>query len=393
MHFLKNSRFLHYKLLALGGLLLLTANAAFCATINFTFQNVLKTNIDIGLIPLTSFENKVYYLNEQPYSDKIAINAYNVLTQQITAFTIKNTDTLNDVEEIEINKDFLVVHRFHSIAVYQRFGAKYAYYFTEKIDFDNVRLLTDNRLVLFRNYNAHPSDYPYPQKTSLAIFDLKAKKIVRQAFPVFDNIYFTHLIGSFIDVHPSGKIAMTQTATYNFKIYDPKFQIVSEYADNSLRNDSGTLRTLEVLNINKRSGPVKPIIEKVAEADEDFNRIERIHFLNDNTILIIKKVKDKRFEYKLMDVFDISFRNAKKIVSNFKYDLDYNNFSNESVEQFPVVWGNSANFHIGEGWLFFSETYVPYKKGTIKDLEKSVINYLENNPEKKGVHVYRFAIN
>lgn len=187
------------------------------------------------------------------------------------------------IVQFSVIGDKLVLLSNLSIHFYERSGKQFIHTKAIKnsFSFSGMERL-GNKLLLHVCYPFHPLDQ---EKTNLwATVDLVSQEITNFHVPKIDNSKFGCFVNSWVSVYKS-TIAHASTSDYKIVFYDENFVPVDSILDKTVQFG---IDSSYVNNINLQS---KDAISNFMSYDEEnFTRIRKVFYLDENRILVLLKL-------------------------------------------------------------------------------------------------------
>jgi len=216
-----------------------------------------------------------------------------------------------NIKNFDINDSALVI-LFHNncFAYFKLKNKNYVFDFIEPLQysFQDIRLLPNSRLLIYNNYNSHPTGNP--DKTILHVYNCKTHKIQASARPHFNNIAFSHFSPNhWIDVN-ANSIMLSQTSSYRISFFDFNLTKINEFAHSEndwVYADTNYINILE--GIKPRISP-KDIIDRLSPMEDSVSRIEAIYTLSP-TQLLVRKTPANSKRLNRLRTYDVLKLNSK----------------------------------------------------------------------------------
>ena len=207
--------------------------------------------------------------------------------------------------DFDINKNALVVYfSSNSFSYFKNTKNGYVFDFIEPLQgsFSAIRLLPEDQLLIYNNYNSHPKDNP--DRTILHVYDCKNHKIIYTNKPRFNAIQFSHFSpNQWLDVS-SKNIVFAQTTSYSMAFFNFKLNVTNNFMSkekNWVYADTIRIKALESV---KPALNAKGFIENLMPMEDSVCRIEAVYFLND-TKLLVRKIPANAKQKNRIRTYDI----------------------------------------------------------------------------------------
>ena len=253
--------------------------------------------------------------------------------------------------------------------------------------FNTVKLLDDNYLFLYINYNFHPFDSP--DKHVWAKLNLKSNKIEDLKKMNEENSIFSHFVNNWVSVYKN-EIAYSMTSKYKIYLFNKNFELYDSIISNKLDSNQIFLNSLKLKN-NYSKDDINEIMKKDAEF---LKRIQKIFLLDSTHLLVMLKLpKTSNCEFDLWVKKNGSWSINKTSIINNSYVA--NQFYDEKNTLFDAFFGN-VNGIVYKGNFEFSTIYFPYLEN-IKtnsfnintDYNEKINNLVKKNELYYGIKNYR----
>lgn len=268
--------------------------------------------------------------SESVISDEIAITFYNVKEScdsicfyilnmendsvSIEKYYIDNLSQLvngsysSTLKNISLSNDFIAVVTYDYVYLLERKTR----HLINKVDnkkyhFENATFIKDNRIFIYRNYN----DLEKKKKTEFAIFSIPDFTLIKEKYPKFDYIQYSHITPNKWISSLNDKILFSQTLDYHIDLYDSDLNI-----ENSISLPADYVWVSPDKNQKQAIKNKKRALESITEVlnyENDINRIAGVYWVTDTAFVVninqgIGSDKDN-IKYKLL--FDVwKYRNG-----------------------------------------------------------------------------------
>jgi hypothetical protein len=241
-----------------------------------------------------------------------------------------------------------------------------------------------NNLFFWNNYNYHPLDCPENERSKFGVYNLKKKSFEKEILNSFNYYYYyTHLISKFVSISPSGEsIALSQTYPYKIILFDSDLNVkdslerIIKYENRNLDKIDSYMDTTRRLNL-----PIQLVIRKASLNDTNVDRIVKTYFLDDSTLLVIKKFSHSNPNKKERNLDVWRLRNNKWIllVDNQPYSSQF--LFKDKNNKFELHPGflYSNQMYTESGFLFFEYRDIPSSITDYDELIDSLDSSYEDN--------------
>lgn len=288
-----------------------------------------------------------------------------------------------DANTIAVSDKYLLIGFYGTIALFNIENNKLIFnkIFPISASFTYYKII-GNYIVCGQAYNYHPlSD---PNKTMIALYDIKTDKFAKDIIPDFINIEFSHFGSNhWIDAYDN-KILFSQTTDYHIDIYDTQLNKKDSIERNIKDWEKFDSKIMDRLNKNIPVGHSKVLIDSLSPYEDVVSRIESAHFISDSLILVkyIPTNNASKNRLRMYDVWKLSNNRWGLVFSDLKDEKP----DNEDVftkENFPITEGSSCPIYVDKKHLVLviPDTPVPKmgnKLSAIKEMEDDY--YINNNP-------------
>lgn len=310
--------------------------------------------------------------------DSVYIENYHInnLSQLVT-----NSYT-SSLTNISLSKDFIAIITFDYVYLLER---KTKYIINQldnkKYHFENAAFLDGDRIFMYRNYN----NLEKKKKTQFAVFSVPNFKLIKEKYPVFDFIQYTHIAPNKWISSLNNKILFSQTLDYSISLYDNllnKTNTISLPSSFSWSSPSESQKQ----QIKNKKRAVESINE-ILNYENEINRVAGIYWISDTTFIVninkgIGENKDN-IKYKLS--FDVwKYRDDKWILDKYNLvdrPIEEIELANDEYSLFAGKLGR--NYIFTEEYIYLLTFNVPLtiNKYSTDDYIKASNEYLyENNP-------------
>jgi len=298
------------------------------------------------------------------------------------------------IKDIIITKEVISVSTFKKLYLFSFENGKTKLEDTLVHKYDNIQYFGDSLLFFYNNYNFHPLDCPPEQRSRFGVYNLFTRTFKKEINNHFNYYYYTHLISKYIDVSPNHKmIAFANTLPYNIRIFNSNLNITDSIEGN-IKYDKYTLDNLNKFQdtIFNEKGSVKNVIYKVSKNDKYVDRVFKVYFLDDSTLLVLKKMSksNNNVKERNLDVWrkSDSKNNWKLIVDNQSYFSSRVFIKEDSTIDINVSFRHSNPVFINSPYMYVVGSYYPFDK-LIK--YKDLMNYQKGiRRDEVDYGVYRF---
>lgn len=308
---------------------------------------------------------------------------------------IKDSNLKNKrIKEIILTSKEIVISTFQKLYIYSRFNSSTILKDSLIHNYDRVKYFGDSLLFFYNNYNFHPLDCPSEQRSRFGVFSLNKMEFLTEKNNTFNYYYYTHLISKFIDVSPSKKnIAFSNTLPYNIKIFNSNLALIDSI-NHTINFDKKKLDDIDkfldtIITIN---GSIKNVIFKASKNDKNVDRIIKIYYLNDTTLMVVKKMSEsnKNIKERNIDIWQkkIDSNKWKLIVDNQSYFSSLIFINEDSTMNIHVPFRHSNQILSDGNYYYVISSYIPYN--SFKNYNE-MVNYQKSiNRENVFYGIYRF---
>ncbi len=157
-----------------------------------------------------------------------------------------------------------------------------------------------------------------------------------------DGIPFTHLVSKYLDYN-NGKFVLANALIKNFEIYNKDGIKIDSIGDHSSLNPNIKLLPVNMHFDEKCKSP-KDSIYKLQKFDKTINRIQKVYFINDSTLLYTIKTKTSGYQS-----YSLRKKNKKWLEEELVQDF-------KSLKKFS--WKYSFQIHFYENKFYFLEAKI-----------------------------------
>lgn len=363
--------------------------------LSFSFDTIINTGISKSdNVTLFNDESKIFYAKS-----KINFNKLKLIEEGGTDSIVIACNCFNNRSIKSIDKRFnkIIVTFFRKSFLFER--RKYSYYLIDSISHFNTSkasILNNNLLFFYKNYNGTNIENNDTLKTNFALYSIKEKSFIKNKSPNFDFIFYTHLVGNYLSLSPSrSQLIFSQTLPYKIDFYSNELIKEQSIKTEELYQDSLQLTEFIKQNgINENTVFVKNMIKEVKQTDKIINRIIKIYFLNDSTIMVLKKMVEEIKSNKKNRVIDIWQKKDKKwtrLIHNQQYYSGLYTLDNDKKITYHVPFLNSSPFIFLNNSVYFMSDYLPLNK--LSHLPEVYEYYKSKDPKSfnKGLIKFNFS--
>ena len=253
-----------------------------------------------------------------------------------------------------------------------------------------MRLFADH-LILYKNYNNHPSDDTVI--TKFWNYDIKKNKIIKSQNFYFSYPSYTHLVGNFIDIS-GNNIAFSQTIPYHIDILSPGFDIKDRIVGAPFKNDEYFLEKIDSLHqVLYKSVGIKEVLYALRKQDS-IKRIEKVIFLDSVTLLVSKTIPKGGWEKRSLDVWQLKRGHWVQVVFDQLYETEKKGDYFLTSETIPLDLTFSNKLIIVKGHVYLVNPKIGPATGINKsDYDKSMNEYYEHNSLNYFLWDFKWEIN
>ena len=254
----------------------------------------------------------VYYMTNDDWNPEdrtLKIFCLNINSQLIDSAILKIPEEviIHAIPGIAMNGNYLILTDDDRFKMFLFIRSGNSFIFRNKInlpsDFVTRRLkfLTADRILLYSIYNFHPVEGV--QNTNLSVYDIQNDSIIKILHPELPCIGFSHLINEWISVSDD-RIAIADPCGYTIRFYN--FDL--DLQDSIIFHPGGRWKDLPGNTLPFSTSPAeinpKLLIDKLLKIQDTISRIEKLFFLNDQSLLVISTcgAMGKR----RMDIWDLT---------------------------------------------------------------------------------------
>ena len=332
---------------------------------------------------------KQIFCFERRFSDSLVIK----FPFDNKSFTIKETFLKNKrVKNVIVQDNHLILFCFKRLYLFEIDELRTSYLDSVVHPYGEAINYGKNRVLLYNNYNYHPLSCDPLDRTKFAIYNLTDKQIEIEKRASFNYYFYTHLISGFVDLSPSfDKIILSQTIPYKITFLDTNLSTIDSILGHEFVYDKESLDNIEkyVDTIRTISASIKHVIRRASQNDKEVDRIIKVYYLNDTTLLVIKKMSNsnKKLKERNLDVWQLEKGKWSLKVDNQPY---YSSTIEKNEDNFTihVPFRSSNQVFVKEQYIYFIATYYPYNSfRSYSDIE----NYSKNRKRSEVKHgIYRF---
>lgn len=360
---------------------------------NLNAQNEISFEIDsiyrIGHSKIKLFKNDERLFYFKVLNNKILINCLDNNLEEIIDYEKIN---ISQIENVLIQGNDLILSSYRKSYFFKK-NINGIFHFRDSLshNYDEIYSLSGGNLLFYNNYNYHPNDLDLESRTKFGVFDLNALKFSSEKKRTFNYYYYTHMISKFVDVSPDGEqIVFSQTLPYSIKIYDKKNNIIQSLS-RDLNYDSIPLNKLNFImdSTFRVSGNVKYFLRKASLNDKYVDRIVKVYYLSDSTLLIIKKMSqsNKNNNERNLDVWVFKNEQWKLEVDNQSY-YSYRIYKEGDTFKVNIPFKYSSQVIVHDGYIYCVGPYSPLMQ--LKNYKELEEYYDRPSPIENESGIYRF---
>ncbi len=375
--------------------------------IHFNFQRSIQLNINVNdRIVYTQYKGDIYYTRTNlggigDTRDSMMIRhvvyklnlAGGTIDSLYLPFPATATATGWSADDIAIDDKYIAVV-MDSTYLFTNGNAKVPSKFITAINSMHCYsawFADTDRLVFRKIYNNHPKDDSV--NTKLLLYDISKRAIVKYIHPEFNYISYTHLVNNFTDKSDE-YIAIAQTIPYKIKLLRlSSFEEGAELHGNDFSNDPTVIHTIDSLDKGAyKTNGIKEVLYAMRKTDS-ISRIEKVHFLDNDHIIVSKTVPNGRWERRLIDVWQRKGKSWRLVVTDQLEQMENNSDYTITAASFPLNLTYSDKMMFANGHIYQLSTKVgPAMNITSSDYKKQMDSFYETNPLNYYLWDYTWTI-
>lgn len=292
---------------------------------------------------------------------------------------------------LSVNDKYIAL-RSDSIYVFTRAGKLLRQFNSYKTD--EVHLVDDEHLLLLKNYNSHPLDDTV--KTKIISYNFKAGNVEKYLTPNFPYFIYTHLVRNHFSVH-NDRLLFAQAIPYQVDEYAlPDLNIVNNVTATYFTNSADIIKKVdEVHEASRKNHEAKKNIYELYQVDTFINRIEKVHFLDENTMMVTRRFPRSLFERRMIDVWERADGHWRPVVESQMYVIEPPEQENYVITPgtLPLPLGNSDPLITTGNEIWLINSSVPPKMNiTSQQARKDKDEYYANHDLNYFVWVYNWEV-
>lgn len=374
--------------------------------LHFHFRKGIELKIpsDKGIV-YTQFKNVLYYTesalrkskeNYTSHADsfKHVVYTYNLLTEKndsvCLVFPLSADPTGFSGYNIAVSDDYIGM-TFDSLYLFKLSSGLNLFRTVNGYHNNNISFCGDGNIFIYKNYNNHPLDDSV--NTKFVLYNIDQDRVAAYTRPVFNYVCYTHLVGNYMDV-ADGLIAFTQTMPYEIDFFSTKnLQKLADLKGEQFINDSKTLNTIDSLHKDLvKTNEMKRVLYAVMK-DDSIIRIEKIYFLDDNTLLVSKTIPKSNYKKRMLDVWKYENKKWQRIIYNQQYETEKSDEYMITEESLPLNLTFSNRSISADHNLFVVSSKVPPSMGImLSEYKKNMDSYYENHDINYFIWEYAWEI-
>jgi len=387
-------------------LLLLSAQAFLVAAQNknkrlaFTYREAVELKLKApGRITYGEHAGVLYYCD--PYFKEIGnkatatIYTCNLRTKKHDSFRLSVPLTESALQwgigYLSVNEKH-IAFKSDSIYVFTRGGKLLRQFNSYRTD--EVHLVDADHLLLLKNYNSHPLDDTV--KTKIISYNFKTGTIEKYLTPQFPYFLYTHLVRNHFSLNKD-RLLFAQAMPYQIDEYAvPDLNIVSNVTSTYFTNSADIIKKVdEVHEASRKNHEAKKNIYELYQVDTFINRIEKVHFLDENTMMVTRRFPRCVFERRMIDVWKRADGHWRPVVEGQMYVTEPATEENYIITpgSFPLPLSYSTRLITtgNEIWLV-NESAAPRMNITSQQARKEKDDYYSTHDLNYFVWVYNWDI-
>lgn len=363
--------------------------------INITFDTVFELdNLYFGdrgkRLKFGISTSKDIFCFERRFSDSLVVK----FPFKNKSFVIKEPFLKNHrIKNIIVQDKHIVIFCFKRLYLFEINDSKVNYLDSVVQPYGEAINYYGDKILLYNNYNYHHLNCPPLDRTKFTIYSITNKKFEIEKRESFNYYFYTHLISSFVDVSPSlNRIALSQTIPYKITFLDTSLNTADSILGHQFDYNKDDLDNIDkfVDTIRAIGASIKYVIRKASKNDKEVDRIIKIYYLDDTTLLVVKKMSysNKELKERNLDVWQLE--NGKWVlkVDNQHY---FSSIINKQSDKFKihVPFRSSNQVFVKAPYIYFIGTYSPYNSfNNYADVE----NFFKTRKRSEVKHgIYRFT--
>ncbi|MBX2907580.1 MAG: hypothetical protein KF744_16160 [Taibaiella sp.] len=367
----------------------------------FTYREAVELKLKApGDITFGEHAGVLYYCD--PYfketSNKATITVYtcNLRTKKHDSFRLSVPLTESVLQwhigYLSVNDKHIAL-KSDSIYIFTRAGKLLKQVNSYKAD--EVHLVDDEHLLLLKNYNSHPlSD---SVNTKIIGYNFKTGIIEKYLTPLFPYFLYTHLVRNHFSVK-NNRLLFTQAMPYKIAEYSiPDLSLIDSINTDYIKNDATRLAKIDSIHWDEEGNPgeSKRYCYELYKVDTFINRIEKVHFLDENTVMVTRRFPRCVFERRMIDVWKRADGHWRPVVEGQMYVTEPATEENYIITpgSFPLPLSYSTRLITtgNEIWLV-NESAAPRMNITSQQARKEKDDYYSTHDLNYFVWVYNWQL-
>ena len=259
---------------------------------------------------------------------------------------------------------------------------------------DEVHLVDNEHLLLLKNYNSHPLDDSV--KTKIISYNFKTGTVEKYLTPAFPYFIYTHLVRNHFSVN-NNRLLFAQAIPYQVDEYVlPELTIMNNITADYIKNPDSLVQKIDALHTSDLSShDAKGHIYELYKTDTFISRIEKVHFLDENTMMVTRRFPRSAFERRMIDVWKRADGSWKPVVESQMYVIEPAAEENYIITPatLPLPLGNSYPLITTGNEIWLINSSVPPKMNiTSQQARKEKDEYYSNHDLNYFVWVYNWDI-
>jgi hypothetical protein len=260
-------------------------------------------------------------------------------------------------------------------------------------DYDHVLISKDGYFVLCRYYN-----YKEIERKDIALvaYQLTKDTLIKkwEYKREYKEIYYTHLTGNYLDINSNGDLVLgfpseNKLLLFNkVGIYKSINMPIDNFPDTALLNINMSI-------MNNASISLKQQIENLILLDTLSNRIQNIRFINDKTLMVVRKSKELNRDFRYVDLWlSDSLGGIFCVQSNLLYRNEFEHATDNEEFYINPCLSCSNKLYFNESYVYFMDVFIPkkyLKYSSFPKIKKSLASYYSNKKLRYGL--FKFKIN
>jgi hypothetical protein len=341
----------------------------------------------------------IYYFTEEEWNDSdrvLKIFSWHTQSEKSDSIilNIPSNIIINHLPDIAINDEYMILTDDEYSDLYRFKKIKNTYRFVNKLTLPprsngkNVSVLKENLFLLECIYNFHPDSETHT--VNIGIYDAAKDKIINFIHPPLPCIAFSHLPNKWIAFN-NERIALAYPCSYKIVFYDLKLN----KTDSIEFNPGNSWRDIPGNKIPVETDPSKInpkiLIDHLQKMQDTVTRIERIFFLDNQTLLVSSYGSQPNNTSRRIDVWKTD-KLKSPVFSGYAMGINFAGEDSIIINALPPPLQSTACI-IKNNTIYSiqKDDFLPATNMTINEFTQQKDLYYENNDPQFLIQLHKFS--